>query len=67
MKIYIPLGFIMIFISLYYFYELNRLRRAKKEQRKSTISRRRRQLMDRIPHNRKTESTGDLPDDTDMS
>lgn len=41
---YIPLGFIIIFVSLYYFYEINRVSRIQKD-RKQEIRRNRQERM----------------------
>jgi hypothetical protein len=48
MKIYVPWGFIAIFISFYIFREYNRVRRAKRDERREYLNERRQQLIDNV-------------------
>jgi hypothetical protein len=48
MTIYVPWGFICIFISLYIFYEYNRVKRAKREERREDRASRNQELLDAI-------------------
>jgi len=53
MTIYVPVGFIAIFISLYLFYEYNRVKRAKYNQRREERNDRQQELLDNIYRSRK--------------
>lgn len=45
MTVYVPWGFIAIFISLYLFYEYNRVQKAKRNERREELNERRRALL----------------------
>jgi len=47
-NIYVPWGFIAIFISLYIFREYNRVKKAKKDERREYMNQRRQQLLDEL-------------------
>jgi hypothetical protein len=49
----VPVGFIAIFISLYLFYEYNRVRRAKYDERREDRNARQQELLDNIWRARK--------------
>jgi hypothetical protein len=53
MTIYVPVGFIAIFISLYLFYEYNRVKRAKYDKRLEDRKNRQQVLLDNIFRSRK--------------
>lgn len=57
-KVYIPIWLISIFISLYYFYENNRVRKAKREERKDMLNQRRQEILDNVI---KSKSKNDPP------
>ncbi len=48
MNIYVPWGFIGIFISLYIFYEYNRVKKAKRNERREERNARKQELIDNI-------------------
>lgn len=48
MTIYLPIGVIIVFISLYLFRENNRVRKAKREERRDYINERRQELLDNV-------------------
>jgi biotin transporter BioY len=48
MNIYVPWGFIAIFISLYIFREYNRVKKAKRDQRREDMNERRQELLDNL-------------------
>ena len=48
MKFYVPWGFILIFISFYIFREYNRVKKAKREERREVLNARRQELMDKV-------------------
>src|ERR1700733_15159787 len=47
-SIVVPWGMIAIFISLYLFREFNRIRRAKRENRREYLNKRRQELLDNL-------------------
>jgi hypothetical protein len=53
MTIYVPVGFIAIFISLYLFYEYNRVKRAKRDERREERYARQQELLDNIYRSKK--------------
>jgi hypothetical protein len=53
MTLHFPVGFIAIFISLYLFYEYNRVRRAKYDERREDRIERQQELLDNIYRARK--------------
>ena len=48
MNLYIPWGFIAIFISFYIFREYNRVKKARQEERREEINQRRQELLDNV-------------------
>ena len=48
MNLYVPWGFIAIFISLYIFREYNRVKKARQEERREEINQRRQELLDNV-------------------
>lgn len=46
MNIYIPGGFISICISIYIFYQYNRVQKAKRNERREQLNERRKELLD---------------------
>ncbi|MBS1669208.1 MAG: hypothetical protein JST58_17680 [Bacteroidetes bacterium] len=45
-RFYIPWGFIAIFISFYIFHEYNRVKRAKRDERREYLNQRRQDILD---------------------
>ena len=56
MKIYISWGIIAIFISFYIFYEYNRVKKAKKNERRDELNNRRKELLNNILKSKKKNS-----------
>lgn len=48
MKYYLPFGFIAFMISIYYFRETNRVRKARREERREQLNERRQEILDRV-------------------
>jgi len=48
MTIYVPWGLIAIFISFYLFREFNRVKKAKRENRREYMNERRKELLDNV-------------------
>ena len=48
MTIYVPWGLIAIFISFYLFREFNRVKKAKRQNRRERLNERRQQLLDNV-------------------
>ena len=47
-NIFIPVGFIAIFVSFYLFREYNRVQRAKRDERREHLNERRQELLDKV-------------------
>lgn len=58
-RIYIPWGFIGIYISFYIFKEYHRSKRAKREERREYLNQRRQELLHNVTKSKKKE--GDVP------
>ncbi|MES1161327.1 MAG: hypothetical protein ABUM51_11250 [Bacteroidota bacterium] len=57
--IYVPVGFIMVFMSLYIFREYNRVKRAKRDERRESLDATRQEYLDRLIKSRNKESNPD--------
>jgi len=57
MNIYIPVGFIAVFISFYIFREYNRVKKAKRDERRDEINQRRQELLDNLFRKKKNDDT----------
>ncbi len=53
MTIYIPWGFIAICISLYIFYEYNRVQKAKRKERRKELNERRKEFLNEVVKSKK--------------
>jgi len=58
-NIFIPVGFIAIFISFYLFREYNRVQRAKRDERREHLNERRQELLDNVVKKKKENNDRD--------
>ena len=58
---YVPCGLIAIFISFYLFREYNRVRVAKREERRDETSQRRQELLDNVTKRKKKPDAEQAP------
>jgi len=58
MNIYLPWGFIAIFISFYIFREFNRVKKAKRDERRDELNERRQELLDKVLKSGKKKDDG---------
>jgi hypothetical protein len=62
MRIYVPWGIILIFISFYIFREYNRVNKAKREERRDAINERRQELLNNVLKKNKAAKDDDRSD-----
>jgi hypothetical protein len=63
MTIYVPGGFILVFMSLYIFREYNRVKRAKQEERRENLHSIRQEYLDRLIRSKNKGSNPDTLDE----